>query len=216
MMKLGNLNKRVEIKYEKQIKLLLVLCILRYWMVYLYDISDAISSLFWTRVVNTGLHILVVLPAFIVYKKWGLHKEQLDFKNVKQYIWALIMTLPFFAACQIVFGIKPTEGAKLLPGGLLWLFFYYFFIVAIGEEFFFRVYLLEELKVILGKAAWLAPVLSGVMFGMIHLPNNGWDSVIMNIMVGIALGYGKLYIKDCTFISLVISHGMYDFIITLI
>lgn len=215
-MHIKKLNKRVEIKNELQIKLMLLLCIVYYWMLYLYDICDAIRSLFLTRIVNTGLHILMILPAFIVYRKFGLHKEEPDFKNKKQYIWAVLMTLPFFAACQIVFGIEPTEGTKLLTDGIFWKLFYYFIIVGITEEFFFRVYLLGELEAILGKLRWLAPLLSGAFFGLTHLPNGGRESMIMNIMVGIALGYGKLYIKNCTFISLVIAHGLYDFIITMI
>lgn len=214
-MDLSRLNKKVTFRYEKEIKLIIIMMILRYWMTYLYDLTCIIESRFWTDVADVVIHHVIILPPFIVYKKTGLHKEVINFKNKSQYIYGILATLIFFGACQIVFGLEfEKDGYVMTPDGTLWLFIYFLFVVAISEEFFFRVYLLEELAVIFGRFKWLAPIVSGVFFGMIHWINMGLDSVYMNIIIGIALGYAKLYIKNCTFISCVMAHGLYDFIIT--
>lgn len=127
------------------------------------------------------------------------------------------MSIPFFTACQIVFGIDINrDGTKIFSGNIIWLFIYYFFVVAICEEFFYRVYVQGELEVILGRFRWLAPIISGTLFGMMHIVNMGPDSALMNTIIGIVIGYMKMYLKNCTFISCVMAHGLYDFIITLI
>lgn len=214
-MDISRLNKKVTFRYEKEIKLIIVMMILHYWMTYLYDLTCMIESGFWIDVADIVIHLVIILPPFMVYKKTGLHREEINFKNKSQYIYGILATLIFFCACQIVFGLEfKKDGYLMMPGNKLWLFIYFFFVIAISEEFFFRVYLLEELAVIFGRFKWLAPIISGVFFGMIHWINMGLDSVYMNIMIGIALGYAKLYIKNCTFISCVMAHGLYDFIIT--
>lgn len=214
-MDLSKLNKKVTIRYEKEIKLLVVMMILQYWMMYLYDLECLVEGKLLSNVINVALHVVIMLPPLITYIKLGLHRENIDFKNKIQYVYGLLLTLVFFMACALVFGLDfGNDKYILLNDSIAWLFIYFLFVVAISEEFFFRVYLLGELAVILGRYKWLAPLISGIFFGAIHWVNVGMDSVYMNIIVGILLGYAKLYIKNCTFISLVMAHGLYDFIIT--
>lgn len=214
-MDLSRLNKKVTFRYEKEIKLIIIMMILQYWMLYLYDLDSLIKKIFWSRIFGVALHVIIVLPSLITYLKVGLHRENIDFKNKTQYIYGVLASLIFFAACAVVFGLDFGNDKYIIGSdSIIWFVIYFFFVVALSEEFFFRVYLLEELAVIFGRFKWLAPIVSGVFFGMIHWVNAGLDSVYMNIMIGIALGYAKLYIKNCTFISCVMAHGLYDFIIT--
>ena len=213
---LDKFNKKIEIKNEKQIKAIIILMISYYWMMYLYDVLCYVPNGFFNILVDVVLHFIVVMPVFFVYCKVGLYKESIDIKNKKQYIYVIPCALIFFAACYVVFGLDfDSDAYVILDSGILWLFIYFFFVVALTEEFVFRVYFLGELSVVLGKAKWLAPMISGVFFGVIHWVNMGYDSAWMNIIIGVVLGYAKMYLKNCTFITCVLANGLYDFIITI-
>ena len=90
-------------------------------------------------------------------------------------------------------------------------------ILAVGaaEEFVFRGYLFTKLKNISGKN-WVAVLVSSIMFGFFHIFAGGLGQMFMTALIGLLLCFFKLKIKNCTLLSLIIAHGVYDALIVVI
>ena len=86
---------RIELKNEKQFKVLLVVIIFQYWLMYLYDILCYVPGWLLNNIVCALICVLITLPSFFAYNKIGIYKEKIDFKNKKQYMWVLPCTLIF-------------------------------------------------------------------------------------------------------------------------
>ncbi len=99
----------------------------------------------------------------------------------------------------------------------LWQFVYDFlyFIVAIGlvEEFVFRGFLLNKLEKLTGSTMGAA-VVSSVLFGLFHALSGNVMQLFWTAIIGFILCMCKLKIKNCTLLSLIIAHGVYDALIT--
>ncbi|MBE5945608.1 MAG: CPBP family intramembrane metalloprotease [Lachnospiraceae bacterium] len=214
-MGLKDLNKNIEIKNEKNIKILILMIVINHLSLYLYDITDRLIHMWpWPyNFATAGMVIVTTLPILIVYFKFGLYKESVNFKNWKQYVIGIILAVPIWLLSLISYTdiFADFSDYARYDGDILWYFFYYFIFVALVEEFIYRVYMQGELTVLLGKAKWLAPLLASIVFGFAHIVQGSMEQVIFTFFMGLVLGYAKYFIKDCTFISVIIAHGLYDF-----
>ena len=99
----------------------------------------------------------------------------------------------------------------------LWQFIFDFIycIVAIGfvEEFVFRGFVYEKIKAISQKDM-PAIIGSSVLFGVFHLFGGSMIQVIVTACVGVLFCFCRLKIKNCSTLSLIIGHGIYDALIT--
>lgn len=99
----------------------------------------------------------------------------------------------------------------------LWQFIYEFVycILAVGavEEFVFRGVVYSKAKQIIEKE-WFAVVLSSVLFGAYHLLSGNLVQMIMTGLIGALFCLFRLKIKNCTTLSLIVAHGVYDALIT--
>lgn len=98
-----------------------------------------------------------------------------------------------------------------------WQFAYDFLycIVAIGlvEEFVFRGFLLNKLENLTGSTVGVA-VASSVLFGLFHALSGNVMQLFWTAIIGLILCMCKLKMKNCTLLSLIIAHGVYDALIT--
>ena len=99
----------------------------------------------------------------------------------------------------------------------LWQFIFDFFycIVAIGfvEEFVFRGFVYEKIKAISQKDM-TAIIGSSVLFGIFHLFSGNIVQMIMTSCIGAFFCFCRLKVKNCSTLSLIIGHGVYDALIT--
>ncbi len=99
----------------------------------------------------------------------------------------------------------------------IWQFIYEFFycIFAIGfvEEFVFRGFIYEKIKSISQKDM-IAIISSSVIFGVFHLFSGNIVQMIMTSCIGAIFCFCRLKVKNCTTLSLIIGHGVYDALIT--
>lgn len=99
----------------------------------------------------------------------------------------------------------------------LWQFIYEFFycIFAVGfvEEFVFRGFVYEKIKIISQKDM-IAIIGSSVLFGVFHLFSGNIVQMIMTACIGAFLCFCRLKVKKCSTLSLIIGHGIYDALIT--
>ncbi len=98
----------------------------------------------------------------------------------------------------------------------LWHFVYEFFycIIAVGfaEEFVFRGFVYQKIKRLYNKD-WLAVLGSSVLFGLFHLFAGNIVQMIMTGFIGAFFCLCKLKIKNCSLLSLILAHGIYDALI---
>ena len=84
--------------------------------------------------------------------------------------------------------------------------------VALTEEFIFRGFLYQKLHAFSGSH--LAAILvSSVAFGLFHIFGSPVQ-VVMTTLIGLGFCLMRRRVKSCTTLSLVIAHGIYDFLIT--
>ena len=126
-------------------------------------------------------------------------------------VMSIILTLiPHLAG----FGAYVDSGKRYI---YLWQFAYEFLycITAVGfaEEFIFRGFIYNKIKKISGNdiAAFIG---SSVLFGIFHLFGGSIVQMIMTAFIGAFFCLCKLKIKNCSLLSLIIAHGIYDALIT--
>ncbi|MBQ7783010.1 MAG: CPBP family intramembrane metalloprotease [Oscillospiraceae bacterium] len=99
----------------------------------------------------------------------------------------------------------------------LWQFAYEFIycISAVGivEELVFRGFIYKKIERISGMT-WAAVLGSSVLFGAFHIFGGNIYQMLMTAGIGAFLCFCRLKIKDCSLLSLVIAHGVYDALIT--
>ncbi len=88
--------------------------------------------------------------------------------------------------------------------------------VGVGEEIVFRGYIQNQFTIWLKKCKWLAPLIAAVLFGLWHLINGSLIQVLFTTVIGCVFGYAKYFIKDCSLLSVIIAHGLYDFSLVLL
>lgn len=101
----------------------------------------------------------------------------------------------------------------------LWKFIYEFFycIFAVGfvEEFVFRGFIYEKIKNISQKDI-VAIIVSSILFGVFHLFSGNIIQMIMTACIGVFFCLCRLKIKNCSTLSLIIAHGVYDALIAVL
>lgn len=89
-----------------------------------------------------------------------------------------------------------------------------YFLIAIGasEEFIFRCFFYEKLKRVFNTE--LAAVLgSALVFALFHIINgSGIFNLALIFMIGIVFAVSRLKLKSCTLLSLIVMHGVYDWL----
>lgn len=88
--------------------------------------------------------------------------------------------------------------------------------VGIGEEIVYRGYIQNQFEIWLKKCKWLAPLIAAAIFGLWHLINGNIIQVLFTTLIGCVFGYAKYFIKDCSLLSVILAHGLYDFSLVLL
>ncbi|MDE6408121.1 MAG: CPBP family intramembrane metalloprotease [Anaeroplasmataceae bacterium] len=88
--------------------------------------------------------------------------------------------------------------------------------VGVCEEIVFRGYVQNQFEIWLKKCKWLAPLIAAVLFGLWHIINGSLIQVLFTTLIGCVWGYSKYFIKDCSLLSVIIAHGLYDFSLVLL
>ena len=124
---------------------------------------------------------------------------------------SLILTL---VPHLVGFGAYVDSGKRYI---YLWQFVYEFFYctAAIGfvEELVFRGFVYNRIKKI-SRNEIAAVIGSSVLFGVFHLFGGNIVQMIMTAFIGAFFCLCRLKIKNCSVLSLIIAHGIYDALIT--
>ena len=175
------------------------------------------------RLVSTILTywLIALIPIVVMI----VNKDRLtDYGFYKNKIWMQIIVGMFIG---VVMSVILTLIPHLIGFGefvdsgngykYLWQFAYEFLycILAIGpvEEFVFRGFIFEKIRRVCGKDV-IAVIISSVLFGVFHLFSGNLVQMLMTAFMGAFFCFCRLKIKNCSTLSLIIGHGVYDALIT--
>lgn len=165
--------------------------------------------------------VIAIIPFSVMLFAWD---NLTDYGFVKEKIGAQVLV-------GILLGVIMSFVLTLLPTLLgmgdwvdnghhyqyVWQFAYEFLycIVAVSlvEEFVFRGFIFAKIKRISGSAN-VAIIISSVLFGLFHLLGGSIIQVIVTGVLGMFFCVCREKIKNCTLLSLILAHGIYDALIT--
>ncbi|MBD5106115.1 MAG: CPBP family intramembrane metalloprotease [Lachnospiraceae bacterium] len=128
-----------------------------------------------------------------------------------------IVEVVVIVSLTVLLGFKKQLGPSLYEEGWQYIvyLFYTIFAVALFEEIFFRGYIYKKLSDII-KPKWLLILISSLIFGACHFVGNGdflqdIPQVLLAAISGMFYCVLREKIRNCTLISLIFMHGIYDF-----
>lgn len=147
----------------------------------------------------------------------GFTKNNLGKQIIIGIIIALIASAVFTLIPMLIFGKENTYSGSNFK--YLWQYIYQFVYLTIGvsltEEFIFRGYLLNNLKSI-SKNSIIPVIVTSLVFGIFHVFNGNIIQVIMTSFLGLVFVLCREKIKNCSLLSLIIAHGLYDWLIVVL
>lgn len=146
---------------------------------------------------------------------YGFSKDKIIFQMIVGVLIGIAMSIILTLIPHLLgFGEYVDSGKRYK---YLWQFIYEFFycIFAIGlvEEFVFRGFVYKKVKSISQKDM-IAIIGSSVLFGVFHLFGGNIIQMLMTACIGAFFCFCRLRVKNCSTLSLIIGHGVYDALIT--
>ncbi|MBQ9009748.1 MAG: CPBP family intramembrane metalloprotease [Clostridia bacterium] len=127
----------------------------------------------------------------------------------------LVATLYILVPCCLGLGALVDNGCRYTR---FWQFAFelVYCIVAVGavEEIVFRGFLYLQIRDIF-RSERMAILGSSVLFGFFHIFHGNAVQVLMTTLLGILFCLLRQKVKHCTLLSLILLHGVYDFMISL-
>lgn len=139
----------------------------------------------------------------------------------KQLIAGVILLLIVITPIKVILLIFDIKYNQLLAGSIndireVIVRFFIMVSVGFGEEVFFRGYLLS-LFFSATSSKIFTILATSVIFGLSHLiVNKSIIQMIFTTIFGILLASGRMYFKNCTLVSLIITHSFYNCILIII
>jgi membrane protease YdiL (CAAX protease family) len=142
--------------------------------------------------------------------------EKIGMQIASGVIAGLILASAYFWVPYLLgFGSLVDNGDRFTKA---WQFAYelFYFIIAVGavEEIVFRGFLYSKLKNIF-QNEWAAIILSSVLFGLFHILIGNIVQVCITAIIGFIFCLVRYKIKNFSMLSLILMHGVYDFLLAL-
>ena len=167
-----------------------------------------------------GYWVIAVVPLILMY----VNKEKMRdyFAGKEKLIWQILIGLGIGLAMSFFLTLIPhlagfgyfvdngTRHDKFIEFVIE--FIYFVFSVAFVEEFVFRGFIFRRLKNITGNNV-ISLIVSSVLFGLLHVFHGNIIQVIITSLLGAFWCFCRLKIKNCSLLSVIIAHGIYDFLI---
>lgn len=161
------------------------------------------------------LNLLNGFIAFIAMRLSGI-KLEINIKNKTQYLIGVIIAL----SLSLIIGVIPALFGSSLVGNhmdfswfnLIYYFLFYLFIIGPVEELVFRVYIQDSFINYFKNHKWIGVIITSFLFGLWHLINGSIIQVLFTFGIGLVFGFTKYKIKNCSYLSVALGHGLYDFL----
>ena len=178
--------------------------------------------LVWRMVgmIVTHLPIAIVPLCIAIFNKdkwsdYGFSKEKIGYQVVIGLVIALCMSFVFTVIPHLAGKSDWVNNQHQCQymWEFIYDFVYYIFAIALVEEFVFRGFFYTKMETLFGSSTG-AIVGSSILFGLFHFLGGNIIQVIVTGINGAILCICRVKIKNCTLLSLIIAHGVYDALIT--
>ena len=167
--------------------------------------------------------LIALIPIIVVFVNkdklvdYGFSKDKMKFQIIVGVFIGIAMSVILTLIPHLFgFGEYVDSGKRYQ---FLWQFIYEFFycIFAVGfvEEFVFRGFVYKKIKDISQKDM-IAIIASSMLFGLFHLFSGNIIQMLMTACIGVFFCFCRLKVKNCSTLSLIIAHGVYDALITVL
>lgn len=197
-----------------------VVAVLAFGIVYYAPFLMGFIRNFYVRLaVRPLFYVLLTIIPFIAGKITDNHLGPLIFKKediLKQLaagLYVFSISAMVLTAVSLMVGdykyflIGPKQTDILL---IIYNIFFYILFVGTGEEILFRGYFMQRIEAVSGSKK-ISVVISAVIFGLWHFPGgNNFIQVFITACLGAFYGISLYKVKDCSVLSLIIAHGLYN------
>ena len=206
---------------QTNIEILIFVLTIHCLLLYGFDAIPLQGNIWVQRLLETGYKFVVALPAVIGFL---IQKRKIkDVFSNNRHFWKYSLVILLITSCVatgytlLFYCFNPVDTGDMefqMPKAYTIIYYLVTDILVTGllEEFVFREFVLGTLNEITGHKGVPEAVISAVIFGLVHLVNGNWEQVAFATFLGLVLGITKQKYKDCTFLSCVLAHGMYNFI----
>ena len=167
--------------------------------------------------------LIALIPIIVMFVNkdklvdYGFSKDKMKFQIIVGVLIGIAMSILLTLIPHLFgFGEYVDSGKRYQ---FLWQFIYEFFycIFAVGfvEEFVFRGFVYKKIKNISQKDM-IAIIASSMLFGLFHLFSGNIIQMLMTACIGVFFCFCRLKVKNCSTLSLIIAHGVYDALITVL
>ncbi len=165
--------------------------------------------------------LIALIPVIIMFvnkdkpSDYGFTKDKIGHQIITGILIGIALSLVLTLVPHLTgFGEYVDNGKRYQ---YLWQFVYEFLycISAIGlvEELVFRGFIYKKIREI-SQNEMTAVISSSILFGMFHLFGGYIAQIIFTACLGAFFCFCRLKIKNCSILSLIIAHGIYDALIT--
>lgn len=149
------------------------------------------------------------------WSDYGFSKEKIGYQVLIGLGIALCMSFVFTVIPHLAGKSDWVNNQKQYQ--YMWQFIYdfvdYIFAIALVEEFVFRGFFYRKLEILFGSAVG-AIIGSSVLFGLFHFLGGNIVQILLTGIIGAIFCICRVKIKNCTLLSVIIAHGVYDALIT--
>ena len=167
--------------------------------------------------------LIALIPIIIMFVNkdklvdYGFSKDKMKFQIIVGVLIGIAMSVILTLIPHLFgFGEYVDSGKRYQ---FLWQFiyeiFYCIFAVGFVEEFVFRGFVYKKIKNISQKDM-IAIIASSILFGVFHLFSGNIIQMLMTACIGVFFCFCRLKVKNCSTLSLIIAHGVYDALITVL
>ena len=164
--------------------------------------------------------LIALIPAIVMIVNkdkltdYGFSKEKIGMQIIVGILIGTVMSVLLTLIPHLIgFGEFVDSGKRYkYLWQFIYEFFYCIFAIGLGEEFVFRGFIFEKIKRVAGKDI-IAVIISSVFFGVFHFFSGNLVQIVMTACIGAFFCFCRLKIKNCSTLSLLIGHGVYDALI---
>lgn len=163
-------------------------------------------------VIELGVYILDIISVILVIKLFRDPEKNLGFSKTnifRQVLWSVPLLTGMFAIYKL-FGCS-VEGSEFSLNLQSVYYLFYLLLVAVGEELIFRGLIYNKFFEITENRI-AAVAVSSLMFGAAHFMVGDLSGMIMSAAAGVLLCSAKVWFRDCTLLSTIIAHWLYNYL----
>lgn len=178
--------------------------------------------LVWRMVVMIVTYLPIAIVPFCIaifnkdkWSNYGFSKDKIGYQVLIGLVVALCMSFVFTVIPHLAGKSDWVNNQHQYQ--YMWQFIYDFvyfiFAIALVEEFVFRGFFYKKLETLFGSTVG-AIIGSSVLFGLFHFLGGNIVQILLSSIIGAIFCICKVKIKNCTLLSVIIAHGVYNALIT--